>query len=177
VLGAHPGPRGIRAQRAILLRQVQIARGVGARDQLRIDLGSLGTDAAWTGDFAAAAALIAETDAVCEATGSRSAPFAAMLLASLRATKPRPFRWLRPPSPRPPPGQGIAVTYAHWAAAILANGLGRYADAREAAEQASQDKPALYIWHLRKVFTKLGVSSRRELSGALANLGPGGLSA
>ena len=32
-------------------------------------------------------------------------------------------------------------------------------------------------WHLRKVFTKLGVSSRRELHGALANLDPGGLSA
>jgi DNA-binding CsgD family transcriptional regulator len=32
-------------------------------------------------------------------------------------------------------------------------------------------------WHLRKVFTKLGVSSRRELPGALANLGQGGLSA
>jgi DNA-binding NarL/FixJ family response regulator len=28
-------------------------------------------------------------------------------------------------------------------------------------------------WHLRKVFTKLGVSSRRELQGALADLGPG----
>ncbi len=42
-------------------------------------------------------------------------------------------------------GQGIAVTYAHWAAAILYNGLGRYADALAAAEQASQDKPALYM--------------------------------
>jgi len=37
------------------------------------------------------------------------------------------------------------VTYAHWAAAILYNGLGRYADALAAAEQASQDKPALYM--------------------------------
>ena len=28
-------------------------------------------------------------------------------------------------------------------------------------------------WHLRKVFTKLGISSRRDLRGALANLGRG----
>ena len=32
-------------------------------------------------------------------------------------------------------------------------------------------------WHLRKVFTKLGVSSRRELTAALAKIGQGGLSA
>jgi len=32
-------------------------------------------------------------------------------------------------------------------------------------------------WHLRKVFAKLGVSSRRELRGALSNPGQGGLSA
>jgi DNA-binding CsgD family transcriptional regulator len=32
-------------------------------------------------------------------------------------------------------------------------------------------------WHLRKVFSKLGVSSRRELHGALSSLGQGGLSA
>ena len=37
------------------------------------------------------------------------------------------------------------MTYAHWAAAILANGLGRYADALAAAQQASQDSPALYM--------------------------------
>ena len=33
--------------------------------------------------------------------------------------------------------QGIAATTAHWAAAILYNGLGRYEEAREAAEAAS----------------------------------------
>jgi DNA-binding NarL/FixJ family response regulator len=29
-------------------------------------------------------------------------------------------------------------------------------------------------WHLRKIFAKLGVASRRELPAALARLGPGG---
>jgi hypothetical protein len=36
-------------------------------------------------------------------------------------------------------GQGGAVTGAHWAAAVLHNGLGRYADALTAAEKATQD--------------------------------------
>ncbi len=132
--------------RAMLLRQVQIARDVGALDQLPIDLASLGTDAAWSGDFAAAAALIAETDAVCEATGTRSAPFAAMLLASLRGNQSEVSPLIEATiAEAAVGGQGIAVTYAHWAAAILYNGLGRYADARAAAQQASQEKPALYM--------------------------------
>jgi hypothetical protein len=39
------------------------------------------------------------------------------------------------------PGQGIAVTFAHWAAAILYNGLGRYDEALAAAASASADTP------------------------------------
>ena len=132
--------------RAMLVRQVQIARDVGALDQLPIDLGALGTDAAWRGDFAVAATLIAETDAVCAATGSRSAPFAAMLLASLRGDQTEAAPLIEATiAEATAEGQGIAVTYAHWAAAILANGLGRYADALAAALQASQDSPALYM--------------------------------
>jgi DNA-binding CsgD family transcriptional regulator len=132
--------------RAMLLRQVQLARDVGALDQLPIDLGALGTDAAWRGDFAVASALIAETDAVCAATGSRSAPFAAMLLASLRGDQAEAAPLIEATiAEATADGQGIAVTYAHWAAAILANGQGRYADALAAAQQASQDSPALYM--------------------------------
>ena len=132
--------------RAMLLRQVQLAREVGALDQLPIDLGALGTDAAWRGDFAAAAALIAETEAVCAATGSRSAPFAAMLLASLRGDQAEAAPLIEATiAEATAGGQGIAVTYAHWAAAILYNGLGRYADALAAAGQASQDTPALFM--------------------------------
>jgi len=42
-------------------------------------------------------------------------------------------------------GQGIAVAYANWVAAILANGLGQYEAALAAAQQAARDTSALYI--------------------------------
>jgi len=131
------------AWRAMLTRQVQLARDAGALDQLPITLGALGTAVAWTGDFAAAAALVAEADAVCEATGSRAAPFTAMMLASLRGEASRLIEATIAEASAG--GQGIAVAYAHWTAAILVNGLGRYEEALAAAGAASEDTFTLYI--------------------------------
>ena len=71
------------AWRVVLVRQVRLARAAGALDELPVMLGALGTAVAWSGDFAAASALIFEADAICEATGARAAPFTAMMLASL----------------------------------------------------------------------------------------------
>ena len=134
------------AWRAMLTRQVRLAREAGALDQLPIMLGALGTAVAWTGDFAAAAALDAEADAVCEVTGSRAAPFTAMMLASLRGRQADAAELIEGTiAEATAGGQGIAVAYAHWAAAILANGLGRYADALAEARQASEDTSTLYI--------------------------------
>ena len=132
--------------RTMLTRQVQLARDVGALDQLPVTLGALGTAVAWTGDFARAAALAAEADAVCEATGSRAAPFAAMLLSALRGHQAEATRLIAATiAEATTGGQGIAVAYARWAAAILANGLGRYDEALAAASQASEDTATLYI--------------------------------
>jgi ATP/maltotriose-dependent transcriptional regulator MalT len=132
--------------RAILTRQVQLARDAGALDQLPIELASLGTDAAWRGDFAAAEALVAETAAVCAVTGARSAPFVAMLMASLRGDHAQAAPLIEATiAEAAATGQGMAVTYAHWASAILNNGLGRYADALAAAQDASQETPPLYM--------------------------------
>jgi DNA-binding CsgD family transcriptional regulator/tetratricopeptide (TPR) repeat protein len=168
--------------RAILVRRAQLARDAGALDQLPIDLGSLGTDAAWRGDFAAAAALIAETAAVCAATGARSAPFAAMLMASLRGdhaeAAPLIEATIAEAGAR---GQGIAATYAHWAAAILNNGLGRYQKALAAAQYASQETPALYtsMWALPELVEAAARCGNSQLAAeALARLAettrPGG---
>jgi DNA-binding CsgD family transcriptional regulator len=134
------------AWRTMLEQQVRLARAAGALDQLPIDLAALGTATAWSGDFPAAAALIAESDAVCAATGSRAAPFTAMMLASLRGDQDEAIPLIDATiAEATAGGQGIAVAYAHWAASILGNGLGRYADALAAARQASADRATLYI--------------------------------
>jgi len=137
--------------RAILVRQVRLARAAGALDQLPIGLGSLGTDAAWRGDFTAAAALIAEAAAVRAATGARGAPFAAMLMASLRGDHDAAAPLIEATlTEAEAAGQGTAATYAHWTAAILNNGLGRYQKALAAAQAASREAPALCmsVWAL-----------------------------
>jgi DNA-binding CsgD family transcriptional regulator len=159
------------AWRAMLTRQVRLARDAGALHQLPIMLAALGTAVAWTGDFAAADALVAEADAVCEATGSRAAPFTAMMLASLRGHQPEAAPLIEATiAEATTGGQGIAVAYAHWAAAILANGLGRYVDALVAATQASEDTSTLYIsmWALPELIEAASGSGN-------ANLGPGAL--
>jgi DNA-binding CsgD family transcriptional regulator len=153
--------------RAILVRQVQLARNAGALDHLPIELASLGTDAAWRGDFAAAEALIAETAAVCAVTGARSAPFVAMLMASLRGDHAEAAPLIEATiAEAAATGQGIAVTYAHWASAILNNGLGRYADALAAARDASQETPPLYMsmWALPELVEAAARSGNSQLA-------------
>jgi DNA-binding CsgD family transcriptional regulator len=127
--------------RTILLRQVQLARHVGALDHLPILLGALTMAAACRGDFAAATALNREADAAAEVTGSRIAPYAAMLLAALQGIQAEAAPMIDAiRAEAPAGGQGAAVTYAQWAAAILANGLGHYAEALAAARQAREDR-------------------------------------
>ena len=65
-------------------RAVQLARDSGALEVLAVADNAYGQAAAFGGDFATAALLIAEVDAVKEATGTRIAPHAAIALAGIR---------------------------------------------------------------------------------------------
>jgi DNA-binding CsgD family transcriptional regulator len=162
------------AWHAMLTRQVRLARDAGALDQLPVLLGALGTAAAWSGDFAAAASLIAQADAVCEATGSRAAPFAAMMLASLRGDQAEAAPLIEATIAQAQTGgQGIAVAYAHWVTAILANGLARYDEALAAARHASKDTFTLHIsmWALPELVEAAARSGNTEAApGALEQL-------
>jgi len=127
---------------SLVERPVQLAREVGALDQLPMLLNQLASVAVWRGDVAAAASLIAEADAVCEATGARIAPFAALMLAAFRGREAEVVTLIRDTIEQADAaGQGAAVTWAHWAAARLYNGSGRYADALAAARQVSEQAP------------------------------------
>src|SRR5215472_5087289 len=72
---------------SILLRQLQSAREAGLLVHLLRYLNQLGLNTIWCGDFATAASLIAEADAIAEATGTRFAPFAAVILAGFRGSE------------------------------------------------------------------------------------------
>ena len=162
------------AWHAMLVRQVRLAHDAGALDQLPIMLGALGTATVWSGDFAAAALLIAQADAVCEATGSRAAPFAAMMLASLRGDQAEADPLIEATIAQAAAGgQGNAVAYAHWVAAILANGLGRYEGALAAARHASEDTFTLHVsmWALPELVEAAARTGNTEVAaGALERL-------
>jgi DNA-binding CsgD family transcriptional regulator len=152
---------------AINVRQLQRAREVGALARLPIDLTALAVLVAWWGDFASAAAAIAETDAVTEATEIRSAPYGAMLLAALRGREADAMALIESTIKEAPGGgQGIGVQYAQWAAAILYNGLGRYDQALAMAQQASEDEFELFLssWALPELIEASVRSGRPALA-------------
>jgi DNA-binding NarL/FixJ family response regulator len=134
------------AWRALLVRQVRLARAAGALGQLPVMLDTVGTAVAASGDFAAAAALIAEADTIWQVTGAPAAPLTAMLLAALRGRHAGAAPLIQATIAAAEAGRhGVAVAYAYWAAALLHNGAGRYEQALTAARQASQDTAALPI--------------------------------
>jgi DNA-binding CsgD family transcriptional regulator len=155
------------AWHAMLTRHLQLARDAGALERLPLLLGALGTAVAWSGDFAAAASLVTEADAVREATGSRAAPFTAMMLAALRGHQAEAASLIETTiAEATAGGQGIAVAYAHWAAAILANGVGRYEEALAAASAASADTSTAYVsmWALPELIEAAARGGNTELA-------------
>jgi DNA-binding CsgD family transcriptional regulator/tetratricopeptide (TPR) repeat protein len=159
---------------AINVRQLERARAVGALVRLPIDLTALAVLVAWWGDFASAASAIAEADEVTEATGTRIAPFSAMLLAALRGQEAVATPLIEATiEGATAGGQGIGVQFAQWVGAILFNGLGRYERALSAAQEAANDEFELFLsaWALPELIEASIKSGKTEIaSGALERL-------
>ena len=121
-------------------RHLEVVRTTGALSSLPLALNTRCVVQLFTGDPAAAAASVDEARAVTETTGSTMAPYGATCLAALRGREeeaaPLVKSCLDDAALR---GEGIGVNVAHWARAVLCNGLGRYAEAVEAAAKAAAD--------------------------------------
>src|SRR5690242_6772666 len=122
---------------ALSARHVELARTLGALAPLSIALNGRGSVATHCGDFETATSLAAEKDIVNEVTGIRLATTCDLLLAGYRGRPaeavPLFTATMEDSAAR---GEGLAVQMANWAAAVLHNGLGRYAEALAVAEPA-----------------------------------------
>jgi DNA-binding CsgD family transcriptional regulator len=137
----------------VTVRQVQLAREAGALVQLPILLNRMSANAVWSGDFTAATSLIAEADAVREATGALLAPYGAMMVTAFRGNQAEAAPLIRSAIEQAAAGgQGLAATVANWVAAILYNGLGSYEEALAAAQEASKHK---HVYHVVWVLPEL----------------------
>jgi DNA-binding CsgD family transcriptional regulator len=152
---------------AISVRQVQLVRDAGALVHLPLYLSQLGIALPWMGDFAGTASVIAETDSVAAATGTRIAPYTLLRLRALQGREAETSAAIASAIElAAAEGQGVAAAWAHWAAAILYNGLARYEEAMAAARQATSESlsPEATMWALPELVEAAARGGDAELA-------------
>jgi DNA-binding CsgD family transcriptional regulator len=131
---------------ALCTAQVELARDGGSVVALPIAYSTLAEVRVLAGEFAMAAELVAEVDAITETTGSSIAPYAALALAVLRGRESEAMDLIEAGTADVRRrGEGKGLTFVRWAAAVLDNSLGRYSEALAAAQIASEDSHVLWF--------------------------------
>jgi DNA-binding CsgD family transcriptional regulator len=132
---------------SLTARQIRAAREAGALAELPFALSTRVGVCLFSGDIAAASSLLEESNELAEATGSQIVPPYGMLtVAAFRGREDEFGRsvamttegFLRH-------GEGMGLTLSMWATAVLGNGLARYDEAFEAADQATEDPHELWF--------------------------------
>jgi len=126
---------------ALSARHLRLIRQTGRLSDLPMALGSQIHASALCGELTAAAGLVDEARSALEATGKPAEPNGALLLAAWRGRAGEAIelveRGIQVATNR---GEGIAVGVAHYAHAVLCNGLGQYEEGLEAAVRAAEDR-------------------------------------
>jgi DNA-binding CsgD family transcriptional regulator len=151
---------------AIQARELRSCREAGLLTQLAIWVRAMAAFTAWRGNFTEAASLIAEAEAIAAATQARFSPGAAVLLAGFRGAEAEAAPLLEAVSTAArAAGQGVAVQWSQWAAAVLYNGLGRYEKALAEA-QATEEAPELYtsMWALPELIEAASRTGQTQLA-------------
>jgi DNA-binding CsgD family transcriptional regulator len=157
--------------RAINVRQLASAREAGALARLPMALITGAVLDAWSGDFATASEATSEASMIVELTGTRLAPYAAMLLVALQGREADASALLETAIEEAAGvGQGFGVQWGEFAKAILFNGLGRYDEAFVAAQNAIDDTPELFIssWALAELIEAASRCGGKREAGSAA---------
>jgi DNA-binding NarL/FixJ family response regulator len=134
---------------AVYERHARLVREAGALAELPIHLQALAIEIAWRGDLSGARQLIAEAESISESIGNTVPPFALLRVLALEGRETEALPLIRRATEEGiQQGQGNAVMVAHWAAAVLYNGLARYEEAAAAADEvvANALLPHLSMW-------------------------------
>jgi DNA-binding CsgD family transcriptional regulator len=125
-------------------RQVTLARDAGALITLPIAFNMRSTAYLYAGEFTPAASMAAQAESVTEATGSSIAPYGAVALAAYRGQEAQAAHLIQIATDDVGRrGEGRALSFIGWAAAVLYNSVGRYEEALTAAQRGSEDSPAV----------------------------------
>ena len=158
-----------RSEHAICVRQLHAVRQAGALARLPLDLGTMAFTAVRCGDFASAAAAIAEADAIAEATGAEVPRFHAIMLAAFRGREAEARALIESERQEDSAaGRGTGLRAADWMLALLCNGLGRYQDAVAAARDPRDNGPdELFVsaWTAMELLEAATRSGNPELAG------------
>jgi DNA-binding CsgD family transcriptional regulator len=134
---------------AVYERNAQLVRDAGALAELPVHLQALALERAWRGDLSGARGLIGEADDIATATGNQVPPFALLRVLALEGREAEACALIdaviEESTTR---GQRHPANVAHWAAAVLFNGLGRHEDAAAAAGEVVTNciMPWLSMW-------------------------------
>jgi DNA-binding CsgD family transcriptional regulator len=126
------------------IRQLQLARDAAVLSVLPTALSThIGVVVA-AGELAEAASLIAELDEATNAVGTQRTPYGALAHAALRGREAEALELIAAVRTEVVArNEGMGLTTIRWSRAVIYNGLGRYEEALDAAQQATAGRDAL----------------------------------
>jgi DNA-binding CsgD family transcriptional regulator len=119
-------------------RHLQLSRDTGALSLVLLAMNNRMGLHEHVGELHAAASMLEEADSIAEATGSQFPPYGALTIAAWRGHEAVLSELIEASSEdMVDRAEAAGLTIIGWSRAVLYNGLGRYAEALAAAQQAS----------------------------------------
>ncbi len=125
-------------------RHAQLARDAGALTVLPFALTLHATINVYAGQFAVAAALTEEARGVSAATGNPDNSYSDLMLTAWRGQQQAAALIEASARDAAARGEGSAIGFGEYAAAVLYNGIGRYQDALAASDRATEHPEELW---------------------------------